>query len=273
MSEWTRLGVSPPGALADARSQAHWAAQAVAAVGATLLDAQPDDFHTALTYESGLLWSQPVGTLRVGLGLFDLTVVIASADGTTPDGYSVVGKTLGGLIRDIRMNLTRRGRYGVRDLVPPKYELPGHPLGRGATFEGAPAVGLQELAAWYDDAAIVLAPRAQRPNASPLRCWPHHFDLATLLTVSQDPYKTVGLGMSPGDRSYSDPYFYVTPWPYPASAPDEPLPEGAHWHTEGWIGAVLTTDAIRTRRAPDDQRALVEAFLDQAVEACTRVLV
>jgi hypothetical protein len=272
MSSWTRLGVAPSGALADARGQAHWAAQAVSAVGSTLATPRDDYSHTALCFEHGVLWSELIDAHRVGVRVADLTVVVASSDGSTPDGFNLVGRTLEETTREIRLHLTRRSGHGIRALKRPEHELPAHPVGRGASFEGAPTVGLDELAAWFDNAAAVLAPVGAREDGSGLRCWPHHFDLATLLTVNADPLKTIGVGMSPGDGSYADPYFYVTPWPYPARAGEDTLPGGGRWHTEGWTGAVLTSDAIRVQSDPQAQRAATEAFLTAAIDAATDLL-
>jgi hypothetical protein len=67
--------------------------------------------------------------------------------------------------------------------------------------------------------------------------------------------------MSPGDGSYSQPYFYVSPWPYPDVSTLPPLVLG-HWHTEGWVGAVLTAEEILPKT---DQRISVESFMQRAI--------
>ena len=82
----------------------------------------------------------------------------------------------------------------------------------------------------------------------------------------------MGAGFAPGDESYAEPYFYVTPWPYPDVAELLPLSGGGRWHTEGWVGAVLTStelvglgDAAAQRRGAGD-------FLTEAVEASRHLL-
>ena len=54
----------------------------------------------------------------------------------------------------------------------------------------------------------------------------------------------VGLGLSPGDGNYNQPYFYINPWPRldVSDLPDIPPP--GHWHTEGFVGAVATGGEI-----------------------------
>ena len=79
----------------------------------------------------------------------------------------------------------------------------------------------------------------------------------------------MGVGQSPGDDSYAEPYWYAGPYPFPPVNDLPQLAGGGHWHTEGWVGAVLpASDYID---APD-QRAQVGAFIDSAVAACRKLL-
>jgi hypothetical protein len=102
-----------------------------------------------------------------------------------------------------------------------------------------------------------------------VRCWPHHFDIATLLpgpaAGGGAQQRTIGVGLSPGDASYGEPYWYVTPWPYPPPPEQLPaLPGGGAWHRRGWFGAVLTaTAALRPPTAAERARG-VSAFIAAA---------
>jgi hypothetical protein len=86
------------------------------------------------------------------------------------------------------------------------------------------------------------------------------------------PARTIGIGMSPGDAVYAEPYWYVTPWPYP----DEPLLSAldgnGEWHRTGWLGAMLTGSKIAAESSADGQARLVHAFLGSAVDACRALL-
>jgi len=113
---------------------------------------------------------------------------------------------------------------------------------------------------------------ASWPNASAVRCWPHHFDIATLLAL--DPAatpsniaRTIGAGLSPGDVDDPGGYWYVTPWPSPAVSEPPPLAAGGAWHRAGWFGAVLPLSRPGGR---DETR--VSAFLESAVTACRELL-
>lgn len=86
-----------------------------------------------------------------------------------------------------------------------------------------------------------------KPGPGPIRCWPHHFDIATYVALgSGDPETApgIGAGLSPGDESYGQPYFYVNPWPQPQAGalPGDIAP--GRWHTDGFVGAVATGDDV-----------------------------
>ena len=143
----------------------------------------------------------------------------------------------------------RRAGFDTDRLTTKKhYEIPTHAVADSAAFDASP-VGLSTMAAAYHDAWLLTSDVAARePGASPPRCWPHHFDLATLITLitlitlpalRDAVTRTIGVGVSPGDASYPEPYVYVGPYPKPDVASLPRLARG-HWHTDGWVGAVLT---------------------------------
>ncbi|HET6197153.1 MAG TPA: hypothetical protein VFE12_15430, partial [Acetobacteraceae bacterium] len=106
--------------------------------------------------------------------------------------------------------------------------------------------------------------------ASPIRCWPHHFDIAVLLPGQRDG-QTIGVGLSPGDASYGEPYWYVTPWPHPSVIGLPPLVAGGEWHAGEWVGAVLTASNMEGLDAAT-QGGQVLAFLDTAIAAARAML-
>src|SRR5204863_8996466 len=98
------------------------------------------------------------------------------------------------------------------------------------------------------------------PAAGAVLCWPHHFDLATLLTLGSG--KSIGVGFAPGDDGIRESYWYVNLFPYPDPSCLEPLQDG-RWHTGGWTGAVLPYSAGPERAA---------AFIREAVARCRALL-
>ena len=117
--------------------------------------------------------------------------------------------------------------------------LPEHPVATGAPFHLAGSAAPAELERYYAGADRLLRGlRELNPGASPVRCWPHHFDLATLILLDPDAdaetARSIGVGLSPGDAARPEPYFYVLPWPRPTG--DLPALDGGAWNTGGWAG-------------------------------------
>ena len=271
---WRPLGTRQPTALLDARLQLHHAAQLAAAAGATFLPARPDDSHPNLGWVDGL--DALVGhaipgppAFQVGLHVADLRLLVRGGDGRTAD-LTLEGRTL----REAGAWLSGAiARYGVRlpagGVTPPRYELPHHPVAVGAAFDPDPAA-CAELARWFADGHAVLADLVPRlEGAQPARVWPHHFDLGTLTVVERAPggavARSIGIGLSPGDESYAEPYWYVSPWPHP---PQDalPPPTSGRWHREGFVAAVLTATELLSGPAAARRRRL-EGFLSESIAA------
>ena len=160
---------------------------------------------------------------------------------------------------------------------PFPYELPADPIAKGGAYRVTEnAKGLATLAAWFGNANAALGRIREAHNkgklqASPVRCWPHHFDLATLILLDGDPEKgrSINVGLSPGDGTYDEPYFYITPWPFPDRSKLPMLPTIGHWHTEGFTAAVALASSILESTDPQKES---EAFLDAAVAGSLKVL-
>src|SRR5262249_51944288 len=134
-------------------------------------------------------------------------------------------------------------------------DMPESPIRGGGRFLG-PSAELAELARWYDRGLDVLA----SAPATPIRIWPHHFDLGSIIYLdAATDGRQIGLGLSPGDKYYAEPYFYVTPSPTPKDARSAELPSGT-WRREGWTGAVLRGSEISAGADP-------KTFLHAAIAA------
>ena len=268
---WPDAGGDP--SLVAARLQIHHAAQLLAAFAGACIEPRDDDSHRSLSWVPGQQAlatgskTRGDGAVSVHLAIAAMTLQVLRGD-RVQDGFELRGRTLA----EARSWLVERVSPGAAPtaLPWPEFEIPAHPVAQGQPFDVEPA-GAARVAGWFQAAAWALAPVASREDAGPLRCWPHHFDIATLITAptagGDSATPTVGVGMSPGDGAYSAPYGYVSPWPPPWDAPRPALDHG-HWHTEGWLGAVLPSSAWVSNGGP----STVEAFFAQAIEASLGLL-
>jgi hypothetical protein len=311
---WETLGTVPLARLLDARLQLHWAAQPAAAVGKLLLPHQADFGEQSFRWSHGArclaqgLVTGPT-SCRAALRPAPPALLLLAADDQVLRELPLAGRTLGEAYDWLG---TQLGQLLERPL-PGELErpagLPAHALATGGRFDGADAEAFAELRRLFANADRVLTTwSATAPGAAAVRCWPHHFDLATLApagplatapppeladmmpevpeipespknqremdTAGADPEAqcTLGVGLVPGDESRPEPYFYVTPWPYPENPELPPLAAGGIWHTAGWLGAVLAAPRFMDRQPAPVQAAVVEEFLASATMACRRLL-
>lgn len=269
-----KLGKTSATQLVDARLELHWATQLLQAASAALIERVPDDSHTGMSWVNsfgGLKSGELLGDTAMGLRFADLALLMLRSGQVTAE-FSLLGKTLDAGVAWVKEQLVAAGADPQLELARPTYDLPSHGVATGKPFD-ANTTELGELSEWFTSAALTLGELAAKTTgASALRCWPHHFDLATLVTLAPGatPERTgsVGIGFSPGDASYAQPYYYVSPWPYPEPRPTPPLLGGGKWHTEGFYAAVLLGETLTQFPSAAEQAIHLEQFLESAVKAC-----
>jgi hypothetical protein len=275
-SAWRPLRGTDQRRLSEARLQAHYAVQWLARTARGYIQPQPDDGHTSLLWDRSLdgLSTQalPDGA-RLSLKIADLTLALHGGQ-----SFSLGKQTDAQARQWLGAQLVARGLEArALDAAAP-YEMPAHAIAQGAAYDAAGcADALAELAAWYGNAELLLSGLLrlmleQKRAASPVCCWPHHFDLATLITL---PTRTAGLtgyvgaGLSPGDHYYDEPYYYVSVYPRPDAAALPSLPALGHWHTHEFTAAVTTAQRIV---AAKDQMRETDQFLRGSVAAAIGLL-
>jgi hypothetical protein len=268
------MGRTPPTALVAARILAHNVLQWPAKAARANLKAAPDDSQSSFDWDHGLgaLVSQPLptktGEVRVGLRLAALELLIVRGSGA-PESFPLQGKTETAAGAWLDSRLQALGLKAASSVKLP-YAVPDYPRAGGAALELAMLRReLGELSRWFAGPAEALEDfRAKltglRPGPEPVRCWPHHFDMATLVRLEKgEPARSVGVGVSPGDEYYAQPYAYVSPWPRfdRGTLPD--LPPPGRWHTDGFLGAVATGEDILALR---DRGPAFVSFITGAFE-------
>ena len=272
MSMWRPLGTVEPTALASSRETLHHAATLLALAGASYLEPREDDSHTSMSWLGaiGALASEPMpasAPFHFALRVRELSLVVIDNDSSSSSAsFALDGRTRSDALAWMRREAGQRGLDRERLRTRLHFEIAPHPTDEGFPFERPTDGTLDELASWYADANFILNSTRQRTEgAGPVRCWPHHFDIATLVRLPPaGALQTVGIGLSPGDTSYSEPYYYVSPYPVPERAP-RPLSVG-RWHTEGWAGGVLVGSDIVKQGTSEGQAALVTRFIEDMLE-------
>ena len=196
--------------------------------------------------------SQPA--VRARLEALSLTFVVSDPGGEKKQ--QLHGYTLGEAFAWLRTTLKQQGAEGERfDRIGDRSQLPDGVFGEAEKFDAGERAAFAEWARHYGNADLLLQQvKGTNPAFSAIRVWPHHFDIASLCTLKQEQgeAKTIGAGLSPGDGSYNEPYWYVTPWPYPDADRLGTLDGGGSWHTQGWVGAVLPTSRL-LRNVPEQE--------------------
>jgi hypothetical protein len=280
MFTWNDIVPMPAGDLIKTREQLHHAVQFIAAAGKYLIEERPDDSHTSMqwddthsAFEGETIKANQL--LRIGLSPADfglyLRVDSKSITATFDLNNNKMEEALTWLIEELK-------KYGVdtsRLSLNMHYEIPATSFRKNEPF----SIGNQKLTEnfgqYYANAHHLLnAVKQLLSDTSEIRCWPHHFDIATLLTIDKDKSseeaRSIGIGLAAGGDAYKEPYIYLTPWPYP-DIKNKTLPDltAGRWHTEGWVGAVLHAPEIYSEK---DQSHAVIDFINSALPACGELL-
>ena len=284
VAHWHTLGVDDPNALQQAREQCHHAVQLLGIAGRCMLPADPSDASANLGWldSKGLLASRPFGgevQYSAALSLSELTLYLIDQEYEVVQSFALAGQSFAAAYNWLKSAIDTLGLDTGRFSKELPYALPDFGRDEQTPFALQEVEVMQELDDYFYNAAGLLdVVTGAIAVAGDARCWPHHFDLATLITLeaNDNPEKavTIGFGMSPGDEKFNEPYFYCTPWPYPDPEKVE-LPElagGGQWHTDGWVGAVLTASSLRQASEAAQQARHTIEFGRSAVDALLLLL-
>jgi hypothetical protein len=266
-TQWQAIGAIDPARLGPSRIQLHSAVQLVAAVGKALAHPEPDDSHTSLDWDFehnafvGVKVKHP--EIHAGLEVPSLTLSLSERSGGVRK-LELGGQNLGEAFEWLKATLQEQGAPPERlSMIGDPFQLPESVFDQMDKFDGSQRAEFAEWARQYGNGKLVLEElRKRRPGFSAPRVWPHHFDVGSLWAPK--PGQSIGIGLSPGDRSYDEPYWYITPSPHPDLNKLPSLEAGGSWHTQGWVGAVLPASRI-VGKSGSEQQSQVEQFVESAV--------
>ncbi|MBD2073082.1 hypothetical protein H6F86_04100 [Phormidium sp. FACHB-592] len=282
MSMMTPATINPQ-ALIESRLQLHYAVQYIAATAAALAEPLPDNSHTSFRWNPAL--KVFVGSMipatqpfQVALEPVSLTLIVVDDQNDAIASLPLHGKTMREGLEWLQQEVSKLGADASKIvfLDYPPNDFPDHPLAHGAAFDASQALALRELADYYITTDRLLqAIATTNKNASAIHIWPHHLDIAMLITLpgtKNGHPLTIGIGLSPGDTSYPEPYWYVYPYPYPDTA-NLPILDGqAFWHTQHWVGAVLQSSQLTENANAETRQQQIAAFLHSALNASITLL-
>ncbi|MEH2236051.1 MAG: hypothetical protein V7K30_07280 [Nostoc sp.] len=279
----TITGKINPQELTQSRLQLHYAVQYIAITGAALVEPLPDDSHTSMVWNPVLeafvgSTIQAVQPFQIALKPVSLTLILIDHENNTIASLPLHGKTMLEGLDWLQQEISKLGADASKIVLSnyPPDDFPDHPLAHGAFFDASQELALRELTDYYISAHRLLQTIVTtNENASAIYIWPHNFDIATVITLpgskNGNP-STVGVGLSPGDTSYQEPYWYVSPSPYPDTANLPTLEGQAFWHTQHWVGAVLRASQFTENPNAQTRQQQVATFLDSAVKASITLL-
>lgn len=263
---WSMLRKPEPTALAAARALAHRAAQWPARAALANLKPLPDESHASLAWDpemAALLGQKLPGGARVGLRIAVHELVFVKGKRTEAFRMGTRSEAEAGSWLD--------GTLAAAGLKPASgtklpYDMPSALFARPAQE----AANLATLSVWFAAGAELLEElreKYKRLKPGPVRCWPHHFDIAAILHLDRDrppeAARQIGFGLSPGDQHNPEPYFYLTPHPIEVDVTFPPLPSGGRWQRTGFTGAVLLASDL-LQGPPDGQLDRARAYFDAA---------
>jgi hypothetical protein len=245
--------------LTQARLQLHYAIQFVAIAGEGLLAPTPDNSQSSLMWhvDRQCLIGQSISApqpFRVALDPRRLVLQLWNSTDGAIATFSLHEQTLETGLVWLKAQVEARGADPERlRWIDYPSDFPDAEFARGAAFDAYRCLTERNLLVDYYSQthmwlmALQMTQLLRTLEVSPIHIWPHHFDMACLISLG-DGERSIGVGFSPGDGSYDEPYWYVSPWPYP---PAEKLPslDGCGvWHTQDWVGAILTAAHLESDR-------------------------
>ena len=267
---WMQLKAIKDDRLLEARGQLHQAVQLLTGVNISFVKHKADDSHTSLLWDPEAMefLSQSFGPdkkFQLGLNLQDLTCRVFHNREVLLN-LRLNGTTLEQVAADLKFFLEDHGLTQNVFSMERHFELPDYTDRWSTAFDTSDEEAFNLFSSAYSNANSKINDIAQEDNrAGKVLTWPHHFDMAILITPGDG--KSIGVGMSPGDTSYPAPHYYVNVWPYPSDEQigTRPLTFGT-WHTKDWKGMVLTLDQIVQADSVEAQNSIVDTFLYESIQ-------
>jgi len=258
--------------LENAKLNLHYCALILASTAHSLIEHKDDDSHTCLYFNkslNGFKTDLLFDDYQVAIQINSLTLLISKGSDTIEE-LSLGGKTLADAFNWLNDKF-KSIKADTAVITQRTYDdFPQHEIGSNGSFDSAIHGGLSQLGSQYYLAFELLSEiSSAHKEASIVQTWPHHFDMATLLTFNTGDTKYIGAGFSPGDVHIKQPYYYVNPFPFPEKNKLQELDSLGEWYTRGFNGIVLPYDKIET---VPDKAIEIKKYLNNSIAVCKNIL-
>lgn len=278
MSGWLQLTINDFETLRSVKDQFHLGVQNVAAVGRKFLEPLKSDENATLVWipqynRLAGKWIDGNIRFRSSIGFNDFSVHLVDEQVQSISSFELQGKSHGKIMVWLEEQIALFGLDTSQLVLKLPYDLPEYLATVGKPFSIGDLSIAQELGRYFHNGQLIAEEVRKAFNSSEVRCWPHHFDISTQITVNNtgnpDTSSYVTVGLSPGDEEFAEPYFFVSPWPYP---PVEELPKLTHgqWVDEHWVGAILSAPEILQK---EDQYKSVRRFMSETFAVIRKLMI
>ena len=255
VSTWQEVGDPPPAELGPGRVVLREIAAIVQAVESAPLEWRDE----AQALASGLC-AHDREPFRAGVRPGDAALVLLDREDSVLAVHPLEGSSLDEAVAWLREQLSKRD-------IPAELPAPGY----REVIDTAHRPSLTELGRWIGNADRLLRNLSRHTEkASPPRFDAESGEHCTRFSLparAGEPARDVAVGLSCGDASVAEPYFFARPRPVDVETPLPTLPRGARWVREPAIEAVMPCSSVASDRSPSAQADRVATFIEAAVPA------
>ncbi|MEL6194650.1 MAG: DUF5996 family protein [Bacteroidota bacterium] len=259
----------------EVRNEFHRAVQILAMMGRSYCPRHMEDEYATLRWDTegkAMIGKWLNGAFRFEIDYWEYKLIIRK-DEEVIATYLLAGKSTLQILEEMKPILIDYGfDMGKLKTEYPYKDLPPEVADQNKKFSPLDLETIKAFTSWNDQAYAILKEFTRvHGNVSEIRCWPHHFDLAILMTVDKEKSKTIGIGYVPADDHYDTPYFYLGPYP----APDVkllPTYDGpGKWHTENWTGGILLSEELKGLSLPEQTKTF-QSFYQNYLKSLIKLL-
>lgn len=78
--------------------------------------------------------------------------------------------------------------------------------------------------------------------------------------------RSTGIGIFPGDDTYSEPYFYISPWPYPTQPNLPAVMAPSFWHRDGFTATILKSSDLVASTIDQEHQDKTTSIIKNAIQ-------